>query len=133
MMPSSPCGKVRVMCAEFRARVLIVDDEPLVRWSLASGLRAAGFDAVTASSGVEALTLAREPRRPDVVLVDLQLYDANPHALIEEIRLMAPQCRFLVLTTAGRGIPIARRGNVTIVEKPFDLAEVVQLVGFIAA
>ena len=129
MMPSPPCEKVLTTRAKIPARVLIVDDEPLVRWSLSSGLRSAGFDAVTASSGAEALTLARQPRRPDVVLLDLQLYDADPRALIEEMRLMAPRCRFILLTTAGQEMPVPGRQNVVIVEKPFDLADVVRLVG----
>ena len=79
MMPSCPCGRIRVACAEFRARVLIVDDEPLVRWSLSSGLQTVGFDVVTASSGAEALTRARESPAPDIVILDLHLYGAKPY------------------------------------------------------
>jgi len=43
-MPSSSGGIVRIDYGETRGRVLIVDDEPLVRWALVTGLRAAGFD-----------------------------------------------------------------------------------------
>ena len=132
MMPSLPCEKVRVGRAEFRARILVVDDEALVRWSLSSGLHAAHFDVVTASSAGEALKLARESPRPDVVLLDLHLYGAEPYALIEEMRSVAPQCRFLVLTTSAQAAPIARRAGVTVVTKPFDLDAVVELIGFIA-
>ena len=133
MMLSLPCGKVRVACAEFRVRILIVDDEALVRWSLSSGLRAAGYDVVTASSGSEALKLARDRPTPNVVLLDLHLYGVDAYKLIDEIRALAPDCRFLVLTTAAQAAPIARRGSVTVVSKPFDLGAVVDLIAFIAA
>ncbi len=133
MMPSLPRGKVRIAPAEFPTRVLIIDDEPLVRWSLSSGLRAAGFDVVTATSGSEALELTCESPQPDVVLLDLHLYDVDPYGLIDEIRALAPECRFIVLTTTAQAAPFARLGSVTGVSKPFVLAAVVELIGSIAA
>lgn len=133
MIRSSPCGKIHTAAAQFRPRVLIVDDEPLVRWSLSSGLCVEGFDAVTASSGAEALTLAGRQPKPDVVLLDVRLYGADPRALLEELRLIAPRCRVLVLTTAGQELPLPRWDGVTVVGKPFDLAEVVRLVRAAAA
>jgi two-component system OmpR family response regulator len=128
MMPSSSCGKVHSASAKFPARILIVDDEPLVRWSLSAGLRSAGFDAVGASSAPDALKLAREYPAPDVVLLDLRLYDADPWMLLGEFRRIAPRCRFLLLATGGQEMPVPPSEAVTVIEKPFDLAEVVRLV-----
>jgi two-component system OmpR family response regulator len=128
MMRPSLNGKVHAACAKFPARILIVDDEPLVRWSLSAGLRSAGFDAVSASSGPDVLRLAREYPRPDVVLLDLRLYDADPRMLLEELRRIAPACQFLLLTTAGPEMPLVTSEAVRVVEKPFDLADVVHLV-----
>jgi DNA-binding NtrC family response regulator len=128
MMPSSCCGKVHTASAKSPARILIVDDEPLVRWSLCAGLRSAGFDAEGASSGPDALSLAREYPEPDVVLLDLRLYDADPWMLLEEFGRIAPHCRFLLLATAGQEMPALARKTVMVIEKPFDLADVVRLV-----
>jgi DNA-binding response OmpR family regulator len=128
MIPVSARAKVPTANVKFRGRVLIIDDEPLVRWSLCSGLGTAGFDAVTASSSEEALTLARECPVPDVILLDVDLYDSDPHALVSELRRLAPHCRLLVLATAGREISLLRWTDVVILEKPFDLPEVVRLV-----
>jgi DNA-binding NtrC family response regulator len=128
MIPSSLDAKVHIADAKFPARILIVDDEPLVRWSLSSGLRSAGFDAVSASSAPDALRLARELPRPDVVLLDPWLFDADPRLLFEEIRRVAPACQFLLLATAGQEMPLVTREVFRILEKPFDLAEVVHLV-----
>ena len=128
MMPISVCGKVRDRRAKFPPRVLIVDDEPLVCWSLAAGLQSAGFDAVTASSGEDAMRIARQQPPPDVVLLDVRPYGSDLGTLLADLRAIAPGCRFLVLATAGQDVPVFSKNGITIVEKPFDLADVVRLV-----
>ena len=129
MMPLPRCEKVHVARAEFRTRVLIVDDEPLVRWSLSAGLRVAGFDPVTASCGTEALALACGRPAPAVVLIDAELYDTDSLVLIDQVRAAAPGCRILALTTAGSETAVRPRwSGITFVRKPFDLADVVRLV-----
>ena len=129
MMPFFTCGKVHIAPAKFRGRVLIVDDEPLVRWSLASALRAAGFNPVTASCGAEAVALACTQPAPEVLLIDLELYDTEALVLVDQIRAVAPACRILALTTLGPGVatrPPWSAGR--LIRKPFDLADVVRRV-----
>jgi two-component system, OmpR family, response regulator len=109
-------------------RVLVVDNEPLIRWSLTTGLRLAGFDAVSAADAFEVRTLARQHPSPDVVLLDARLWDADPRQLLEEIREIAPLCRFLVLSVAGREATLPAWKNVAVIRKPFDLHHVAQLV-----
>lgn len=53
-------------------KILILDDEPNNRLLLAAILASAGHDSIEASSGAEALLLARE-RRPDLIVLDLRL------------------------------------------------------------
>jgi len=130
-MPSPTREIVRIACAETRGRVLIVDDEALVRWALATALRAAGFLAVTASCGADALLLAQDRPAPDAVLIDLELYNTDCIELVEQIRAAAPGCRVLVLTTSGPEVaPRAASpwASVPLIRKPFDLTEVVRLV-----
>ena len=129
MMPSSRCGKVPTTRAKLRARVLIIDDELLVRWSLSTGLRLAGFDTVTASSSAEALTVARGVPHPDLVLLDSRLYDSDPAVLLEDLRRAAPRCRFVILTTSGQETHVPPWDGITVITKPFDLVEVVRLIG----
>ena len=129
MMPSSTCGIVHDAPAKSRGRVLIVDDEPLVRWSLAAALRAAGFDPVTASGGPEATALACSRPAPAVALVDMELYDTDCLVLIEQIRAHAPACRILALTTSGPERPSRPSwAAMRLIRKPFDLTDVVGLV-----
>ena len=129
VMASSCCGKCPTGRAKSPARVLIIDDELLVRWSLSTGLRLAGFDTVTASSSAEALTLAREAPHPDLVLLDSRLYGSDPAVLLEDLRLAAPGCRFVILTTSGHEKQIPPWDGITVITKPFDLVEVVRLIG----
>ena len=128
MMPLSRCGKVPTLRAKLPARVLIIDDELLVRWSLSTGLRLAGFDAVTASSSAEALTLARQAPHPDIALLDSRLYGSDPAVLLEDLRLAAPLCRFVILTTSMHEMPVPPWNGITVITKPFDLVDVVRVV-----
>ena len=50
------------------ARLLVVDDEPNIRDLLASSLRFAGFDVITAEDGASAYHQAQE-ERPDLIVV----------------------------------------------------------------
>ncbi len=128
MIPLTPCEKVLSTRGEIPGRVLIIDEEPLVRWSLVSGLALAGFEARGAASAGEALRIAREAPAPDVVLLDLRFYDADPRALVDEIRRAAPACRLILLATAGQEPTLPPWDRVAIITKPFDLPNVEKLV-----
>lgn len=65
--------------------VLVVDDEPNVREYLAQILRDAGFTAITAGDGLEALALIRQ-RPPDFISLDLVMPRMSGHKLLYELR-----------------------------------------------
>lgn len=128
MDPNCSCGKFPARLAEIPPRVLVVDDEPLVRWSLTAGLQAVGFNAVAASDAVEAITLAHLSPAPDVVLLDLRLWDTDPVVLLRDLRAAAPGCRILCLVVAGQDPPCSRWDGCEVIRKPFDLHDVVRQV-----
>lgn len=121
------CGKFPAPPAKIPARVLVVDDEPLVRWSLVAGLRAAGFAALAVTDAAEAIKLATTDQ-PDVVLFDIRLWNTDPARLLADLRQAAPTCRFLILAVTGQEIPCASFEGVDVVRKPYDLGEVVRTV-----
>ncbi len=126
MMPLPAHEEIDTQWGESPSRVLIVDDELLIRWSLAAGLRLEGFDAVAASSPSEAVVLAGASPHPDAILVDLDLFDANPAALLTDLKSAAPDCVFLLMTTGEQyGFPAAP--STRVIKKPFDLGNVVGL------
>jgi DNA-binding NarL/FixJ family response regulator len=83
-----------------RIRLLIVDDQALVRRGLALMLSMEPDMEVVgeAGDGFEAIELARQ-RRPDVVLMDLHMPRKGGVAATREITAALPQTRVLVLTT----------------------------------
>lgn len=128
-MPLSlqPAGKKSTIRELIPVRVLVVDDEPLIRWSVCMALAAAGFEAMPAHSAEDARRLAAEWPPPKVVLLDMPP-DGAGCALIAEIRSIYPDCRFLVMSTTRGCCADLNVTGVQTIEKPFDLAEIVRLV-----
>ena len=110
-----------------RSRVLVVDDEPLIRWALSVGLTAAGYEAVAAANATEARAAASAWPRPDVLLLDLHQSDCSQ--LLADLQAIAPLCRVLVLGTCCDGRQERRWRGLEVIAKPFDLQDVVARVG----
>lgn len=108
-------------------RVLVVDDEPLVRWSIAETLRAHGFEILEAADARTALlTILEAASEPDVVLLDLKLPDSDDLGLLASIRRIAPRVPVILMTAFGTPelLDDARRlGVFTVLDKPFELEE----------
>ncbi|WP_159995077.1 response regulator [Roseomonas sp. 18066] len=80
------------------ARVLLVDDEPLVRRLLAEWLRERGLVVVEAEGGRDALALLARETAFDLMITDLAMPGMNGLQLIEAIRLGQPRLPALLLT-----------------------------------
>src|SRR5262245_26812400 len=77
--------------------VLIVDDEALLRETVAEYLAQEGFEVAACSSGEEALTLAAD-RYFDVVLCDLNLPGIDGIELLQRLLQRSPQTFVLLIT-----------------------------------
>lgn len=90
-------------------RVLLADDQALVRGALASMLRLeADMEVVAeAGSGAEALEAAARTG-PDVALLDVQMPGPDGLAVAAELRRVLPACRVVICTTFGRPGYLAR-------------------------
>ena len=106
-------------------RVLIVEDEPLIRWSIAETLALRGHTVLEAGDALSAVqTLTDEQEPVDVVLLDYRLPDSNDLGLLAEIRRVAPQSAVVLMTAFGT--PEITRdaldlGAFGVVNKPFDM------------
>lgn len=78
-------------------RILIVDDEPLARMSLADFLQEMGYDTIAARSGAEALQWQRDCPF-DVCIVDIRMPDMDGTAVVRALHQISSGSRFLVYT-----------------------------------
>jgi DNA-binding NtrC family response regulator len=113
-------------------KVLVVDDEPLIRWSLSEALEDRGFDVTVAADGRAAVrALSDAGRPPDVVLLDYRLPDSNGLSVFEEIRGLVPRGQVILMTAYGTADVISRAldlGAYRVVTKPFELADVAEMI-----
>jgi two-component system response regulator AtoC len=109
-----------------KVRVLVVDDEHLIRWSLEQNLKKQGYDVLTAGSGEDAMRLVRE-EQPDLVLLDIQLPGISGMEVLEKIKEFDDEI-IVIMVTAHGGLETAvnamRVGAYDYINKPFNLDEV---------
>jgi len=107
-------------------RVLVVDDEPQIVRALKVVLREAGFEAVAAETGSQALDLAAV-RPPDAAIVDLVLPDLDGIAVTRKLREWS-EMPILVLSAVGeeeQKVTALEAGADDYITKPFGTRELV--------
>ena len=107
-------------------RVLLVEDESLIRWSISTTLANAGHIVVEAGSARGAVeTLQTQPSQPiDVVLLDFRLPDSSDLGLLAAIRRIRPDSAVVLMTAYGA--PEVKEGALNmgafrVLDKPFDM------------
>ncbi|MBI5213203.1 MAG: sigma-54-dependent Fis family transcriptional regulator [Nitrospirae bacterium] len=107
--------------------VLIVDDEEGIRESLSGIMEDEGYEVLTASSGEEALTIAKE-QNPDIVFLDVWLPEMDGIETLS--RLKETDNNIPIIMISGHGnieiaVKAARSGAYDFLEKPLSLEKVV--------
>lgn len=106
-------------------KILVVDDEHLIRWSLEQNLRKQGYEVHTAGSGEDALRIIRE-EVPDLVLLDIQLPGINGMEVLEKVKEMDEEIIVIMVTALGvleTAVKAMRLGAYDYINKPFNLDE----------
>jgi two-component system response regulator AtoC len=106
-----------------RERILVVDDEFLIRWSLQQDLGKAGYEVLAAESGEEALRMF-ESDTPDLVLLDIQLPGIDGIKVLEKIREQDVETPVIMITAYGMiesAVAAMRLGALDYISKPFNL------------
>lgn len=109
-------------------RVLLIDDEPVVRLTLGANLELAGFDVASADSVANALEVLRvaasEGRRFDCVVSDVRMPDVDGVSGLDHLRAVQPDLPAIFVTgyDPDSVIPAAlARGAFTVLAKPVSI------------
>ncbi len=111
------------------ATVLVVDDEPLICWSLSERLAEEGLTIIEANDGATAA--AKSVGGVDLVLLDWQLPDTDGLTLMRKLRTAGLQAPVILMTghsSVERAVEAMKEGAYHYVTKPLNLDEIVLLV-----
>ena len=106
-----------------KGRILVCDDEELVRWSLVEHLRSEGYDVAEATNGRECLEKHAE-WSPALVLLDLSMPEMDGMTALRTLREKGSDTPVIILTALGdvsSAIQATRLGADRYMTKPFDL------------
>jgi two-component system response regulator AtoC len=112
-------------------RVLVVEDELLIRWSIVETLVQAGCvvsEAVDGATAIQALSASDQP--VDAVVLDYRLPDSNDLALLARIRQLSPRSAVVMMTAFGTPEVVqgARDlGVYRVIDKPFEMHDLESL------
>jgi len=112
------------------SRILVVDDEPAIGWSLRELFSDGGHDVVVAAD-LEAAAAACRQHRPETILLDVRLGSRDGLAALPELRAAAGDVPVVIMTAFGdldTAVRAVRAGAFDYLVKPFDLGKVAEVV-----
>ena len=107
-------------------RVLVVEDELLIRWAIAETLGHAGHTVIKAEDGATAVQALADSAEPvDAVLLDYRLPDSDDLTLLASIRRLSPRSRVSLMTAYSspevmKGA-LALGATLCVLPKPFEM------------
>src|SRR5436189_1885126 len=118
-------GKKDKALKNYKERILVVDDEKMIRWSLTEALRGWGFDPVEAATATTALS-SFEAETPTAVLLDINLPDGSGLDVLRKMRQREPDAVIIMITAnvlVDETIAALRGGAYDFIGKPINLEE----------
>src|SRR5215510_2978221 len=111
-------------------KILLVDDEPLMRLSMVDTLETVGYDVHAAASGTEGLEILRQ-KPVDLVITDLRLPGVDGLTILKATKEKAPQTDVVVITAHGSvetAVEAMKFGAFDYITKPFQMDELLLIV-----
>jgi DNA-binding NtrC family response regulator len=106
-------------------RILVAEDEPILRITIADALRKEGWEVTVAEDGAAALA-AFERQLHDVVLTDLLMPRMDGEELLRRVRALRPDAVVIIITAHGTvdaAVEAMRLGAADFITKPFSIAQ----------
>ncbi|MBN1164459.1 MAG: sigma-54-dependent Fis family transcriptional regulator [Candidatus Krumholzibacteriota bacterium] len=104
-------------------KVLIIDDEKAIRWSLGEALKNQGYDVEEADKGKKGIKLFMEDPA-DIVILDLKLPDSSGIEVLKVLREEDPELPVVMMTAYGEvetAVEAIKNGAYDFLLKPFQL------------
>lgn len=127
----NPCEMMELSVGNFSTsveksprRVLVIDDEPLIRWSVSESLTGLGMEVQQAADAASALRKVTTAGLPfQVVVLDLRLPDMRDLSLLATLRQLLPEARLILMTAFGTPEIAAEAAllGANVLAKPFEL------------
>jgi len=113
------------------ARILVVDDQEMMRDSLAATLVREGHEVIAAGDGAAAVARLQSPARFDLVISDLKMPKMTGIELLAEVKRLRPDLPVVLMTafaTVQTAVEAMKLGAYDYIQKPFDGEEIKMLV-----
>src|SRR5277367_5064235 len=113
------------------ARILVVDDQEMMRDSLATTLVREGHEVIAAGDGTAAVQRLQSPARFDLLITDLKMPRMTGIELLAEAKKLRPEMPVVLMTafaTVNTAVEAMRLGAFDYIQKPFDGEEIRLLV-----
>ena len=106
------------------ARVLVIDDEPDVRWLLRLSLERVGHEVLLAEDGLRGVAMAQR-QRPDVIVLDIMMPVMDGYGVLKALGKDTRTADLPVLVLTAKAIPeeearVTGAGAKRFLTKPFD-------------
>ncbi len=115
------------MCAK-RTKILIIDDELIIRNLLLDVLASNGYAAIAVPGGLEGIAKARQMEF-DVIFSDIHMPKMNGLETMRQIKKISPRTVFVIMGSYPdkEGELACREGAIAQLQKPFNIAEVLSV------
>jgi DNA-binding NtrC family response regulator len=110
-----------------KIRIMVIDDEPLMRVTIQDALISEGYEVVTAETGRKGLDLFRD-NQTDILITDLKLPDMDGIQILKEVKTRSPEAYVIVITAYGSidsAVTAMKEGASDYLTKPFSMDELI--------
>ncbi|MHB9099628.1 MAG: sigma-54-dependent transcriptional regulator [Syntrophales bacterium] len=113
-----------------KTRIMVIDDEPMMRITVRDALAAEGYDVETAATGEKGLEILRD-NRTDILITDLRLPDMDGIGILKEVKSLNPETQVILFTAYGSidsAVTAMKEGACDYLTKPFSMDELLLMI-----
>ncbi len=113
-----------------KIKIMVIDDEPLMRITVRDALKAEGYDVLTAETGKAGLDCLAG-NRTDILITDLRLPDIDGIQILKEVKAINPETQVILMTAYGSidsAVIAMKEGASDYLTKPFSMDELLLMV-----